>query len=129
MLFVPTGGSAGIVQLNTPLCALSVAPAGSGLTELKVSVCAGKSVSVAWALIMMFCPICAITLLIGSRVGAEFTSLTPTVKVIVLLGVPPGSLTRTGTLQSRGPSGSPGVHVNKPVLGLIAAPGGGETRA
>src|SRR5262245_3957570 len=65
----------------------------------------------------------------AASVGAVFTSLTMTVKVRVSLsGGEPLSVTRTVKVFVLGPFASIGVQVNRPVLGLMLAPVGGETR-
>src|SRR4030095_5825379 len=64
------------------------------------------------------------------RVGALFTSLTTTVKLLVALnaGVPV-SVTLTVIVFVLGPCASVGVQLSTPVLGFIATPDGPFTSA
>src|SRR5262245_31572491 len=65
----------------------------------------------------------------AASVGAVFTSLTMTVNVRVSLsGGEPLSVTRTIRVFVLGPFASVVVQVNRPVLGLMLAPTGGESR-
>src|SRR5262249_7086231 len=86
------------VQLNTPVVALIVMPAGAPGSRLNVKVFAGTSGSVAVAVNDSVLPSLIVWLTIAASEGAEFTSLTTTLKVFVSLsGGEPLSVTRTVT--------------------------------
>ena len=76
------------------------------------------------------CPAATVLLPMGEKIGAEFTSLTMTVKrcVALKLGLPL-SKTRTRMLLLLGPCASLGVQLNTPLTGSTAAPFGAETMA
>ena len=66
---------------------------------------------------------------IGSSTGALFTSFTTTVKLFVsFCGGMPLSVTRTVIVWVPGPCVSLGIQVSTPLLGLMLAPAGGETK-
>src|SRR5262249_43560093 len=70
-----------------------------------------------------------VTFVWTGRTGAEFTSLTTTMKELVALrGGTPSSVTTTVMVLVLGPCASVGVHVIAPDAGLMVIPGGWEFR-
>ena len=82
---------------------------------------AGRSVSVALAVRVSNVFSATVWFEIAVSAGAEFDSVTVIANDVSAVAPAP-SLTRTVTLWVPGPSASPGVQVNTPVLGLIVAP-------
>src|SRR2546426_706894 len=65
----------------------------------------------------------------AASTGALFASLTTTVKLLVSLNEGmPLSVTRMVRIKVLGLCAAVGVQVNTPVLGLMLAPGGSETK-
>src|SRR5205809_5391370 len=106
-----------------------LAPAGAPESSEYVRLLAGISGSVALFVIVTALPSSTVRLAMGASTGALFTSFTTTVKLRVSLsGGEPLSVTRAVTVFVAGPCASVGVHVNTPLLALMLAPDGGETR-
>src|SRR5262245_14810627 len=106
------------VQVNTPLAALMLTPAGAPGSTLNVSVLAGASASVAVTVTVNRLPSLIVRLAMAASTGALFTSLTVTVKLLVSLRLgTPLSVTRTVIVLVLGPCASLGVQLNRPVLG------------
>src|SRR5947207_13145247 len=118
------------VQVKTPLELSRLAPVGAPAPRVKFRICAGRSGSFTTLLTVSNCPAATVLLAMGERIGAEFTSLTITVKrwVALKLGLPLSN-TRTRMLLLLGPCASLGVQLNTPLTGSTAAPFGAETMA
>src|SRR5262245_33838019 len=100
-------------------------PDGAPGSTLNVSVCAGRSPSVALAVKLSKLPSLTAWSLMKANDGATFTSLTVTVRVSKSLSAgEPLSVTRTVIEKTPGPWDSVGVQVKTPLLELIAAPDG-----
>src|SRR5437899_1271467 len=111
------------VHVNTPEPGLIDAPAGAPGSSEKIKLCAGMSGSVADAVNVSKVPSFTFRLPIGFKVGAPFTSVTVTVKLVASLKAgEPLSVTRTVITLVLGPCASDGVHENRPLLALIEAP-------
>src|SRR2546427_12657790 len=90
---------------------------------------AGMSESVAVLVITMGVPLPVVRFGCAGRTGADFTSLTVTMKLFVALSEGlPLSVTIVVKVFVEGPCGSLGVQEIMPEE-LIVAPAGGETRA
>src|SRR5262245_20667954 len=117
------------VQVNTPVFWLMLAPVGAPASSEYVNALAGTSASVAVTLKGNAVPSLRACYLTTASTGAIFTSLTITVNVRVSLsGGTPLSVTCAVNVFVLGPCASVGVQVNRPVVGLMLAPAGGETR-
>ena len=117
------------VQVSTPLPGSRITPSGAD-TRLKVNVPAGTSGSV--AVLVTTSVASAWIALFGGIVstGALFTSLTTTVKLLVLLRAGrPSSVTFTVIRLVLGPWVSPGVQVSTPLLESRVIPAGADTRS
>src|SRR6266550_2748069 len=113
------------VQVNTPLVALMLAPAGAPESRLKVKLLAGRSGSVAEFVTTSVLSSSIIRSAGTISTGGRFTSATMTVKLRVSLeGGEPSSVTRTVIRFVLGPSASVGVQVNTPFVKLMLAPAG-----
>src|SRR5439155_1312308 len=113
------------LQVNRPLVALMLAPAGAPGSRLKVRVLAGRSGSVA---VFVTTNVLSSSIIWSAgtvRTGARFTSVTTTVKLRASLeGGEPLSVTSTVTRLVLGPCASVGVQVNTPLVALMLAPAG-----
>src|ERR1044072_8401260 len=100
---------------------------GGWLESENVSVCAGRSESVAVA-VNVYGASSGIVADAGTpaSTGAEFTSVTwRVIDFVSLRAGLPLSVTLTVEVESPGPGASVGVHVKAPVLTSMLAPGGG----
>src|SRR5262245_9290436 len=114
-------------HVKTPVTGLMAAPAG-GLSRLRVSASAEPSGSVALIITLNTVPSLTVWLGIAASTGARFTEPTTARKLCVALsGGEPLSVTRTLIVFALGWPGL-GVHVNTPLLGLMLAPTGADTR-
>src|SRR5690349_4209643 len=103
-------------------------PAGPD-TNSKDNVFVGRSGSVAVARTFNVSSSSIVCKFGSERTGAEFTSLTITVKLCVVLKLGmPLSATATTIVLVLGPWDSFGVHVKTPVTGSFVAPIGPETK-
>src|SRR5262245_1247749 len=117
------------IQVNTPVFWLMLAPVGAPASSEYVNALACTSASVAVTVNDNVAPSLTVWFATAASAGAIFTSLTITVKVRVSLsGGTPSSVTCTVNVLVLGPCASVGVQVNRPVVGLMLAPAGGETR-
>src|SRR4051794_22143680 len=97
------------VQVNTPVEPSKLAPLGAPGPRLKVNAWAGRSGSLATAVMLSNWPTATVLFWSGERTGAEFTSLTIMLKRCVALKVGlPLSKTRTRMLLLLGPCASLG---------------------
>ena len=123
-LVVPPWYSVGR-QVSRPLVALIVTPAGAPAARLQVSVCTGRSPSVAAQATLSNRPSSTVSLVIVAIIGALLTSLTMSVKVSVALFCgTPLSRTRQVMVFVLGPSPSLVSQCISPVAGLNESPGG-----
>src|SRR5262245_37810611 len=114
-------------QVNTPVTGLMAAPAG-GFSRLNVSTSVGPSGSVAVTFTVNIVPSFTVWFWIAASAGARFTDPTTAMKLCVALrGGDPLSMTRTAMVFMPG-APWPGVQVNAPLLGLMLAPEGADTR-
>src|SRR5438445_813944 len=117
------------VQVSTPVAESSVIPLGPA-TRANVRMLAGISGSV--AVLVTVKVVSSLIVWVGGtvNVGALFTSLTMTVKLLVSLsGGVPLSVTRTVMTLVLGPCASVGVQGSTPVTESIVIPLGPATRA
>src|SRR5260221_1705628 len=99
-------------------------------SRVNVSVLAGMSGSVAVLVTVKVVTSLMVWLVVRVKVGALFTSLTITVKLLVSLsGGLPSSVTRTVMTLVLGPCASVGVQVSTPVAESSVIPLGPATRA
>src|SRR5437867_4492279 len=111
------------VQVNTPLVALMLAPAGAPGSRLKVKVLASASVAV--AVNVRSVPSTRVLSPIGESTGAVLTSFTTIMIVSAALRAgEPLSVTRKATVFVLGPCASVGVQVNVRVPASKLAPAG-----
>src|SRR6185295_9274465 len=129
MVFVDGPWASVGVQVSTPVTESRLTPAG-GLTKAEVKTLAGTSASGAvWVTVRSVSSL--IVCVTGTvSTGAVFTSLTPTMKLLVTLrlGVPL-SLTFTVMVFVDGPWASVGVQVRTPVAESRLTPAGALTKA
>ena len=103
------------VQMRWLLVVSMLMPEGKGEIKAKVNTCGGRSGSVATRGISRVVSSFVFWSGMGSKMGARFTSLTTTVKLVVAL--PPAlSVTLTPTRYVLGPCASVGVQVMRPVF-------------
>src|SRR5262245_60642971 len=105
-----------------------LAPVGAE-SKLNVSVLAGTSTSSAVIVNVSVLSSLIVLSKIGSNTGALVTSFTVTAKLFVSLRDGMAlSVGLTVSVALPGPCTSLGVQVNTPLLGLMLAPAGGETK-
>src|ERR1051325_4962089 len=124
IVYVPACAGAG-VHVNRPVLGSIAVPDGAPGSSVNVSGFAGTSGSVAVAVKANSVLSSIVAFEIAASVGARFASLTVTLKLFTVeRGGDPLSVATTETEYVFGPCCSVGVHVNAPVVGLIAAPAG-----